>query len=171
MYPVAPDDVRRVSTPRDTWWEQGTVPRFERTSPSSWFGVSFTYVFLCFLLYITYEIVRGHSVCILPKKKGHSCAPGSYLSASEVRLDSTVARLSKESGCAIAREAWEGMEHLIHRRRRGAAQGFSSLALTCDPSPERTFARIEVPFEMVQRRHRRRCTNPGAQARRGRTAS
>ena len=31
-------------------------------------GVSFTYVFLCFLLYITYEIVRGHSVCILPKK-------------------------------------------------------------------------------------------------------
>ena len=91
--------------------------------------------------------------------------------ASEVGFGSTVARLSKESGCAIAREAWEGMEHLIHRRRRGAAQGFSSLALTCDPSPERTFARIEVPFEMVQRRHRRRCTNPGAQARRGRTAS
>ena len=40
------------------------------------------------------------------------------VSASEVGFSSTVARLSKESGCAIAREAWEGMKHLIHRRRR-----------------------------------------------------
>ena len=39
------------------------------------------------------------------------------VSASEVGFSSTVARLSKESGCAIAREAWKGMEHLIHRRR------------------------------------------------------
>ena len=93
------------------------------------------------------------------------------VSASEVRFVSTVARLSKESGCAIAREAWEGMEHLIHRRRRGAAQGFSSLALTYDPSPERAFARIEVPFETLQRRHRRRCRNPGPDGRHGRTAS
>ena len=93
------------------------------------------------------------------------------VSASEVGFGSTVARLSKESGCAIAREAWEGMKHLIHRRRRGAAQGFSSLALTYDPSPERAFARIEVPFETVHQRHRRRCTSPGPDGRHGRTAS
>ena len=53
-----------------------------------------------------------------------------YVSVSEVGFGSTVARLSKESGCAIAREAWEGMEHLIHRRRQGTAHGFSSQAPT-----------------------------------------
>ena len=40
-----------------------------------------------------------------------------HVSASEVGFGSMVARLSKQSGCAIAREAWEGMEHLLHRRR------------------------------------------------------
>ena len=87
------------------------------------------------------------------------------VSASEVGFGSTVARLSKESGCAFAREAWEGMEHLIQLQRRGAAHQFSSLAPTFGTPPERIlsapssfgFARIEVPFEMVQRRHRRRC--------------
>ena len=74
------------------------------------------------------------------------------VSASEVGFGSTVARLSKESGCAIAREAWEGMEHLIHRRRQGAAQGFSSLALTFGTSPGRAFAPIEVRFEIRQGR-------------------
>ena len=92
------------------------------------------------------------------------------VSASEVGFGSTVARLSKESGCAFAREAWEGMEHLIHRRRRGAAHKFSSLALTFGTSPSRTFARIEVPFETLQRRDLRRCKNPGPDGRHGRTA-
>ena len=92
------------------------------------------------------------------------------VSASEVGFSSTVARLSKESGCAIAREAWEGMKHLIHRRRRGAAHQFSSLAPTFGTSPGRTFARIEVPFETLQRRDLRRCKNPGPDGRHGRTA-
>ena len=41
-----------------------------------------------------------------------------------------------------------GACHPAHTRRR--AHRFSSLAPTCDPSPERAFARIEVPFETVQ---------------------
>ena len=93
-----------------------------------------------------------------------------HVSVSEVGFGSTVARLSKASGCAIAREAWEGMEHLLHRRRQGAAQGFSSQALTFGTPPGRTFARIEMPIAWLQRRRRRRCNHPGAQARHGRTA-
>ena len=92
------------------------------------------------------------------------------VSASEVGFVSTVARLSKESGCAIAREAWEGMEHLMQHRRRGAAQAFSSLAPTYGTCPGRTFARIEVPVAWLQRRRRRRCNHLCAQARHGRTA-
>ena len=94
-----------------------------------------------------------------------------HVSVSEVGFGSTVARLSKASGCAIAREAWEGMEHLIHRRRQGTAHRFSSLAPTYDPSPGRTFAPIEVPFETLHQRHRRRCRVSGPDGRRGRTAS
>ena len=93
-----------------------------------------------------------------------------FVSATEVDLGSTGARLSKESGCAIARQAWQGMEHLMQHRRRGAAHRFSSQAPTFGTPPGRTFAPIEVPFEMVQRRHRRRCTNPCPDGRRGRTA-
>ena len=92
------------------------------------------------------------------------------VSASEVGFGSTVARLSKESGCAIAREAWEGMEHLIHRRRRGAAHRFSSLAPTFGTPPERTFAPIEVPFETLHQGHQGRCKVSGPDGRRGRTA-
>ena len=92
------------------------------------------------------------------------------VSAIEVNLGSTGARLSKESGCAIAREAWEGMEHLMQHRRRGAAQAFSSLAPTYGTCPGRTFARIEVPVAWLQRRRRRRCNHLCAQARHGRTA-
>ena len=92
------------------------------------------------------------------------------VSGSEVGFVSTVARLSKQSGCAIAREAWEGMEHLIHHRRRGTAHRFSSLAPTFGTPPGRTFARIEVRFETVHQGRCRWCTVPGPDGRRGRTA-
>ena len=51
------------------------------------------------------------------------------VSATEVDLGSTGARLSKESGCAIARQAWQGMEHLMQHRRRGAPSTWSSQML------------------------------------------
>jgi hypothetical protein len=77
--PVAPGDGRRVSMPRDACWEQRAEPCLNDTSPPSWFEWSFTYVFLSVLLYNTYEIARGHSVCIFPKMWGHSCTAGSYV--------------------------------------------------------------------------------------------
>ena len=51
------------------------------------------------------------------------------VSATEVNLGSTGARLSKQSGCAIARQAWQGMEHLMQHRRRGAPSTWSSQML------------------------------------------
>ena len=51
------------------------------------------------------------------------------VSAIEVNLGSTGARLSKQSGCAIARQAWQGMEHLMQHRRRGAPSTWSSQML------------------------------------------
>ena len=91
--------------------------------------------------------------------------PERAIGVGYVRLQDSTAEQRERLRLRMA--SHEACHAAIASLRRGS---FSSQSLTCGTDSERTFARMKVPFEMLQRRRRRR-KNPAPQGRRCRPRS